>query len=243
MLNLMMMPQNTRAVFELLAKQQALKPYVLVGGTALSLQIHHRLSEDLDFCLFSEKLNVVELDALIGQLAASHQVMLMTPTSKITQAKINGTDLLDHTRDYLIDGTKVTFFARNDAAYQYFSGLEKIQPDHVIFSLMSSMAIFEMKAWLIQKRVKSRDLFDLMQMIKLQRLSIDVLFKAAQQADPAIYAEGLIKDALTGSIPVDKDDEGFESIALDVSLQEIYTFFSNAIDEDEILQARALKSV
>lgn len=126
MLNLAMMPQKTRAVFELLAKESALKSYVLVGGTALSLQIHHRLSEDLDFCLFSEKLNVSELDALIAQLSKSHQVMLMTPTAKITQAKINGIELLDHTRDYLIDGAKVTFFARNDIAYQYFSGLEKL---------------------------------------------------------------------------------------------------------------------
>jgi Nucleotidyl transferase AbiEii toxin, Type IV TA system len=29
---------------------EALKDYYLIGGTALSLQIHHRLSEDLDFC-------------------------------------------------------------------------------------------------------------------------------------------------------------------------------------------------
>lgn len=241
MLNLSMMPQKTRAVFELLAKESALKPYVLVGGTALSLQIHHRLSEDLDFCLFSEKLNVSELDGLIAKLSKSHQVMLMTPTSKITQAKINGTDLLDYTRDYLIDGTKVTFFARNDVAYDYFSGLEKIKSDELTFSLMSSMAIFEMKAWLIQRRVKSRDLFDLMRMLQLHDLSIDAIFKASQQADPAIYVEGFLKDALTGLIPVDKDDEGFESIGLNSSLNEIYVFFSKAINEDEILQARALK--
>jgi hypothetical protein len=29
---------------------EALKDYYLIGGTALSLQIQHRLSEDLDFC-------------------------------------------------------------------------------------------------------------------------------------------------------------------------------------------------
>ncbi len=168
--------------------------------------------------------------------------MLMTPTSKITQAKINGSDLLDYTRDYLIDGTKVTFFARNDVAYDYFSGLEKIKSDELTFSLMSSKAIFQMKAWLIQKRVKSRDLFDLMRMLQLQDFSIDTLLKAAQQADPAIYAEGFIKDALTGLVPVNQDDEGFESIGLHTSLNEIYAFFSKAINEDEIRQARALKS-
>jgi hypothetical protein len=160
--------------------------------------------------LFSERLNVTELDTLIAQLSKSHQVLLMTPSSKITQAKINGTDLLEFTRDYLIDGTKVTFFARSDVAYDYFSGLEKINFDELTFSLMSSMAIFEMKAWLIQKRVKSRDLFDLMWVLQRNHLDINKLFKAAHQADPAIYAVGLVKDVLTGLIPVDLDDEDFE---------------------------------
>ena len=241
MLDLSMMPQKTRAVFELLANESALKPYVLVGGTALSLQTHHRLSEDLDFCLFSEKLNVIELDTLIAQLSKSHQVMLMTPTSKITQAKINGTYLLDYTRDYLIDGTKVTFFARNDIPYQYFSSLEKIYPAQTTFSLMSEIGVFEIKAWLIQKRVKSRDLFDLMWVLQKNHFGINKLFKAAHQADPAIYAEGLVKDVLTGLIPVDSDDEGFESIGLNVDLQKIYAFFTEAINEDEIRQARNLK--
>jgi predicted nucleotidyltransferase component of viral defense system len=242
MLDLSMMPQKPRAVFQLLANESALKPYILVGGTALSLQIHHCLSEDLDFCLFSERLNVTELDTLIAQLSKSHKVLLMTPTSKITQAKINGTDLLDYTRDYLIDGTKVTFFARNDVAYDYFSGLDRMQPDKVTFSLLSSLSIFKMKAWLIQKRVKSRDLFDLMQMIKCHHLSINNIFMTAQEADPAIFSEGQMKDILTGLIPVNSDDEGFESIGLDIDLQEVYTFFTDAINEDEIRQARELRN-
>lgn len=242
MIDLSMMPQRTRAVFELLADQSALKEFVLVEGTALSLQIHHRLSEDLDFCLFSEKLNSEVLDALIKALSTSHQVMLMTPSSKITQARINGTELLDFSRDYLIDGIKVTFFARNDNAYSYFSGLDRVQPDKVTFSLLSSLSIFKMKAWLIQKRVKSRDLFDLMQMIKCHHLSINNIFMAAQEADPAIFSEGQMKDILTGLIPVNSDDEGFESIGLDIDLQEVYAFFTDAINEDEIRQARELRN-
>ena len=80
-----------------------------------------------------------------------------------------------------------------------------------------------------------------MRMLQLKDLSIDTLLKAAQQADPAIYLEGFLKDALTGLVPVDQDDEGFESIGLNTSLNEIYAFFSKAINEDEIRQARALK--
>ena len=240
MLDLMMMPQKTRAVFELLAKRVELKDYVLLGGTALSLQIGHRLSEDLDFCLFEDKLDGVALDSLIQQISKDHHVMLMTPASKITQAKINGTDLLAHSRDYLIDGTKVTFFARNDVPYAYFSQLEFISPDGITFRLMASNAIFEMKAWLIQKRVKSRDLFDLMQLLIIKGESIESLFNAARDAEVAIYSEEFLKDVLTGFVQLDADDEGFESIGLKTSLEDIYAFFRSAIDDYETSRAAGL---
>ncbi len=240
MLDLMMMPQKTRAVFELLAKRVELKDYVLLGGTALSLQIGHRLSEDLDFCLFEDKLDGVALDSLIQQISKDHHVMLMTPASKITQAKINGTDLLAHSRDYLIDGTKVTFFARNDVPYTHFSQLEFISPDGITFRLMASNAIFEMKAWLIQKRVKSRDLFDLMQLLIIKGESIESLFNAARDAEVAIYSEEFLKDALTGFVQLDADDEGFESIGLKTSLEDIYAFFRSAIDDYETSRAAGL---
>ncbi len=40
---------HTRQVFEAVSKPDCIKPYLLVGGTALSLQIGTRQSEDLDF--------------------------------------------------------------------------------------------------------------------------------------------------------------------------------------------------
>ena len=240
MLDLMMMPQKTRAVFELFAKRVELKDYVLLGGTALSLQIGHRLSEDLDFCLFEDELDGAALDTLIQQISKDHQVMLMTPASKITQAKINGTDLLAFSRDYLIDGTKVTFFARNDVPYAHFSQLETIRPDNITFRLMASNAIFKMKAWLIQKRVKSRDLFDLMQLLIINGESVERLFNAARDAEVAIYSEEFLKEALMGVVPLDADDEGFESIGLKVSLEDIYAYFRRAIDDYEVGRATAL---
>ena len=40
---------HTAAIIEAISKLECIKPYVLVGGTALSLQLGTRLSEDLDF--------------------------------------------------------------------------------------------------------------------------------------------------------------------------------------------------
>ena len=42
--------QNASLIIESFSTINALKDYYLIGGTALSLQIDHRLSEDLDFC-------------------------------------------------------------------------------------------------------------------------------------------------------------------------------------------------
>jgi hypothetical protein len=40
---------HTGMVFEAISRMECIKPYTLVGGTALSLQIEKRQSEDLDF--------------------------------------------------------------------------------------------------------------------------------------------------------------------------------------------------
>jgi len=235
-----MMPTKTRQVFDRLAINPALKDFVLVGGTALSIQIGHRLSEDLDFCLFAESMVSDALDATVRDLAKHHQIVLMTPGSKITQAKINGIDLLQQSRDYLMDGVKVTFFARNDVAYQYFSGLDKVEAKGVVFPIMAARSIFAMKAWLLQKRIKSRDLFDLMQLVESGFVPFHSIFDEARLADVAIYSEEMIKNALMGVIPTAADDEGFASIGLEVTLDQIYQFFKEQVDQYEIEQARRL---
>jgi hypothetical protein len=48
--------QNTEKIFEEISKLECIKDYTLIGGTAISLQIGKRLSEDLDFCKWSTNL-------------------------------------------------------------------------------------------------------------------------------------------------------------------------------------------
>lgn len=46
---------QTAKIYPDVATLQCIKKYHLVGGTSLSLQINHRLSEDLDFCKWVPK--------------------------------------------------------------------------------------------------------------------------------------------------------------------------------------------
>ncbi len=48
---------HTGEVFEAISKLECIKPFTLVGGTALSLQIEKRQSEDLDFMKWLSKRN------------------------------------------------------------------------------------------------------------------------------------------------------------------------------------------
>ena len=48
---------HTGQVFEAVSKLECIKPFTLVGGTALSLQIEKRQSEDLDFMKWQQKKN------------------------------------------------------------------------------------------------------------------------------------------------------------------------------------------
>ena len=54
---------HTGQIFDAISQLDCIRGYLLVGGTALSLQIHNRLSEDLDFMKWrtskSEKMEVL----------------------------------------------------------------------------------------------------------------------------------------------------------------------------------------
>ena len=53
---------HTGQVFEAISKLECIKPFTLVGGTALSLQIEKRQSEDLDFELLGTRKERPQLD-------------------------------------------------------------------------------------------------------------------------------------------------------------------------------------
>ena len=45
---------DTERVFNSIKRFEFFKDYILIGGTALGIQINHRLSEDLDFCKWQD---------------------------------------------------------------------------------------------------------------------------------------------------------------------------------------------
>lgn len=232
MLALNSLPPRTRAVFDALAGNPRMGGFTLIGGTALALQIDHRKSEDLDFWLPAGRLDKSALAAIVRDLKQRGlRVEPATAHDRIVQARINGVDLLAVAQDYAINGSKVTFFTRNDDAFMHFDTFARLTDSGTAFRILGQEGVFAMKSYVIHKRARSRDLFDLMTFVKAGKTIGDIL-RAAADADPACLPE-YAKSVLTGLVPLDKDDEGFDTVGVQVSVEEIYRFFSHAIDAHE----------
>lgn len=239
MLKLKFMPERTRRVYQALANETLMQGFVLIGGTALSIQIGHRLSEDLDFWLPAAAMSKDRIDTLLTNLGTQgfhHE--FATPAWKISQARINGIDLLAQSRDHIIDRVKVTFFARDDVPYRHFSGMKRITGKST-FDIAHADTLFNMKSWLISQRIRSRDLFDLMTLLQRGR-TLQGILDAGAQADPA-YQREYAKEVLVGNVPLDKEDEGFDSIGLELTAQDIHRFFLAAVNAYEMEVAAAIK--
>jgi len=242
-LNLDILPAETRLILQELLKQGLPECFYLIGGTALAIQSGYRPSEDIDFATLSETISGSAVSTIINILVANgHSVKLAMSQSKIVQAKINGRNLLDHVRDYVVDGkVKLTFVALTyPESFQIY--LKKLILNHsegaagVNFKVLSVAGIFATKSILIEKRIKSRDLFDIDFMLCTGKFNIGDLLQLTSTFGE--NGEDYAKAVLTGDIPLDLDDEGFFSLGIDISMKDIYTRFTLAINAYEVELAK-----
>ncbi len=248
MLKLELMPTTTQKNFARLKEDPRLGNFSLVGGTALALQIGHRISEDLDFNIFGQVLPTQALNAILNDLVASGANIesLITPAQK-SQFKINTSENLDnYIQDYLIDGAKVTFHSRNesDRPKQQIDFLKSIPKLHVSkqgFNILGVDGLFVMKSIVVYDRIKSRDLYDLMVLTRDHGYSLENIFDAINAYQPLRDKDPeRFKSAVTGIIPLDKNDEGFSSIHLNVKIEDVYKYFRKLIDEYEVNMVKTL---
>lgn len=241
------LPTRTKKLFERLASEPLMEGLILVGGSALAIQIGHRISEDLDFVALSPRLPTGKIEALTRELQdEGMDVSLTTPQSTISQFKINsGENLLDYARDYAVDGARLTFFAQGFNApakqLEYLRGLPNAFPTPHGFKIMGIEGLFAMKALVLGARARSRDIYDLKELVANHGFSIKKAeaiisqYATASQRDFERH-----KALLTGVFPLDKQDEGFETLGINPSMDEIYSFFKEHVSEFEKERAREI---
>lgn len=92
---------QTSEVFERITRLNCIRPFVLVGGTALSLQINKRQSEDLDFMCWKKSAkdkSEVPISAINRELEA---------IGRVDSMEIGSFDFVE----FVVEGVKLSFYA------------------------------------------------------------------------------------------------------------------------------------
>lgn len=239
--NLDMLSEEGRATFDALSRSPELKDFTLIGGTALALQIGHRVSLDFDFARFGGTLPGASIDQLMARLKSEgYQAQMITSPADIATFKINSAmNLLDYARDYVVDGVKLTFFVHGKTEQQqaFYQSSSKLREPDMSFDLLGIEGLKVAKTLVLADRVRSRDLYDLYVLMRDHDYSMDRLFAVVRELgtidDPEYY-----KTILRGEIPLDSEDEGLEAVDLESGSERMYEYFNAAIDEYETQLAR-----
>ena len=144
--------QQTAQLFEKIAPLSCLKPFVLVGGTAVSLQLHTRMSEDLVFMRWKTG----DKDKLeVGWLLIKKELETI---GTIQHQELLG---LDHVT-FWVDDVKLSFYA---APRKAIPSMQVIPYLHNI-RLADVKSICAMKMELLSRRNEFRDYYDIYSILK-----------------------------------------------------------------------------
>lgn len=142
---------KTEKLFDEVSKLDCLKPYLLAGGTALSLQLNHRQSEDLDFMKWrTSKNEKMEVDWFNIEKQLS------------SVGKIQKRDLLDIDHvEFYVDDVKFSFYACDK-----YSPVKSPVDFHNNIRLSDIDGIMAMKMETMLRRSVFRDYYDIYSMLK-----------------------------------------------------------------------------
>lgn len=142
---------HTASIFEAISKLECIKPYVLVGGTALSLQLGTRQSENLDFMSWRKSRNEkreVDWPAIKKELE-----------SVGTVEKCDILDI-DHV-EFVVNGVKVSFYANPN-----YSPVKTLVPYLNNIVLADKVSIGAIKMEVMLRRSQFRDYYDIYSLIE-----------------------------------------------------------------------------
>lgn len=142
---------HTGQIFDAVSRLECIRGYLLVGGTALSLQIHNRQSEDLDFMRWrTSKTEKMEVDwpSIRKELE--------------TNATIDSMNLLDIDHvEFIVQGVKISFYA----APRYSPVSEPVHIQNNLYAA-DMLSIGAMKMEVMLRRSAFRDYYDIYSLLQ-----------------------------------------------------------------------------
>lgn len=138
---------QTSEVFERVTRLECIKPFVLVGGTALSLQLNKRQSEDLDFMCWKKSAKdkpEVPISSIKREIES---------VANIDSTEIGGFNFVS----FVVEGVKLSFYA---APRKRIPSMQVI-PFKNNLQLADIKSIGAMKMEAMLRRSKFRDYYDI----------------------------------------------------------------------------------
>ena len=211
---------HTGRVFEAISKLECIKPYTLVGGTALSLQIAKRRSEDLDFMKWlsnrSQKPEV-EWNVIKKELES---------IGNIVEYEIGGFDFFYAN----FEGVKLSFYA---APRKEIPSMVRIPYlNNLFLADIESIGVMKMESML--RRSKFRDYYDIYSILKEGKDISKMIEAALAHSEHKLKTRGLLA-MLTEGRQFTKE-RGFEELqpVYNVTPRDIQEFIKSKLLEAKI---------
>ena len=187
---------HTGKVFEAISRLECIKPYTLVGGTALSLQIEKRQSEDIDFMKWLTKRNEkpeVDWPAIKKELES---------IGEIREYEVGSFDFVS----FNFEGVKLTFYAVPRKAIPSMQRIPFLNNLHI--ADMESIGAMKMEVML--RRSKFRDYYDIYSILKEGKDLQKMIDAALEHSGHKLRTRGLLA-MLTNGSHFNKE-KGFEEL-------------------------------
>jgi hypothetical protein len=145
--------EQTNKIFGAVSLLNCIIDYTLIGGSALSLQIGKRLSEDLDFCKWSTNLKTDKPTVDRPQIEKE-----LGNIGNIEKIDILGFDQVN----FIVGGVKISFLTKQEN----LSPVKKLIPILNNIKAADLDSIGAMKVELILRRSEWRDYYDIYSILK-----------------------------------------------------------------------------
>ena len=198
---------KTKNVLIILSKLEELKQFTFVGGSALSVYLKHRISEDLDF--FSWE-NELRNETLLGQIKNTFPKGFKIETLNKKQLNLK------------IEGVKITFFANN---WEELKKNEKLAGN---INIAPIKLLTGMKINSLFLRAKFRDYYDLY-VINKEKYTIEQMYEIIKEYMPEINKK-LFQTALVFTDDIKEDNINHLKPKYDVNPDKIRKSFEGQID-------------
>lgn len=201
-------PQTGR-IIEAISRLECIKPFVVVGGTALSIQLKTRQSEDLDFMRWIEGKDDT-LDIEWPKIQKELETV-----GNIDAIQVMGFDQVL----FIVEGVKVSFYA---APRKRIATMEEIPyMNNIRMADVESIGIMKMEA--MMRRSKFRDYYDIYSILKNGADINTLIPRALEHSGHKLKSKGLMAMLTNGALF--KKDEQF------TQLQPVYDVTSTDIQE------------